>query len=207
MSKKLVIFDMDGTLVNSSLTIINAINFVRSNIGLAPLGDEEILQNINNPNVKSASFYYEADHFTPEHEEWFAEYYSKNHEKEIRLYKGINTLLTTLKQKGYRLAVATNAYKISTMESLKHLNIHNQFDVVICADEVSEAKPNPEMLYYILDRLKLSKDEAIFVGDGERDMVSAERAGIDYLMVNWGFSDYNDAIHNVERLQKIILEF
>jgi len=207
MSKKLVIFDMDGTLVNSSLTIINAINFVRSNIGLAPLGDEEILQNINNPNVKSASFYYEADHFTPEHEEWFAEYYSKNHEKEIRLYKGINTLLTTLKQKGYKLAVATNAYKISTMESLKYLNIHNQFDVVICADEVSEAKPNPEMLYYILDRLKLSKDEAIFVGDGERDMVSAERAGIDYLMVNWGFSDYNDAIHNVERLQKIILEF
>lgn len=207
MSKQLIIFDMDGTLVDSSLTIINAINFVRSNIGLNPLDDEVILQNINNANVNSARFYYGTDHFTPEHEEWFAEYYSKNHEQEIRCYKGIKNLLTTLKLDGYKLAVATNAYRVSAVESLKHLNIYNKFDVVICADEVSQAKPNPQMLYNILHKLNLSKEEAIFVGDGERDLQASQLASIDYLMVNWGFSDYSDAIHSVEMLQKSILEF
>jgi phosphoglycolate phosphatase len=71
---------------------------------------------------------------------------------------------------------------------------------------VSKPKPNPQMLYKILNKLKLSKDKAIFVGDGERDLVASQSAGIDYLMVNWGFSDYSDAIHSVEMLQKSILE-
>jgi len=205
MGKKLVIFDMDGTLVDSSLTIINAINFVRSNIGLNPLDNNQILKNINNPNVKSAEYYYEADHFTLDHEEWFADYYSRNHEKEIRVYDGIENLLITLKLDGYRLAVATNAYRISTLESLKYLNIYHKFDIVICADDVTHSKPHPEMLNTILNRLKISKEEAIFVGDGERDLVASKSAEIDYLMVNWGFSNYNDAIQSVKILQKSIL--
>jgi phosphoglycolate phosphatase len=61
------------------------------------------------------------------------------------------------------------------------------------------------MLNTILNRLKISKEEAIFVGDGERDLVASKSAEIDYLMVNWGFSNYNDAIQSVEILQKSIL--
>ena len=207
MSKKLVIFDMDGTLIDSSLTIVNAINFVRSNLELKPMDEKSILDSINNPEINPAKFYYNAENFTPQHEEWFSDYYSQNHEKEIRFYDGIENLLTTLKLDGYKLAVATNAYRISAIESLKHLNIYEKFDVIACADDVPRAKPHPDMLYFILDKLKLTRDEAIFVGDGERDLLASQNAKIDYLMVNWGFSDYSDAIHSVEKLQQSILEF
>ncbi|NEW61201.1 HAD family hydrolase [Sulfurovum sp. bin170] len=207
MSKKLVIFDMDGTLIDSSLTIVNAINFVRNNLGLKPMEEKLILGSINDPKINPAKFYYDAESFTPKHEEWFSDYYSLNHEKEIRFYDGIDNLLTTLKLDGYRLAVATNAYRVSAIESLKHLDIYEKFDVIACADDVPLAKPHPEMLYKILDELKLTRDEAIFVGDGERDLLASQNAKIDYLMVNWGFSDYSDAIHSVERLQESILEF
>jgi phosphoglycolate phosphatase len=206
MRKKLVIFDMDGTLLDSSLTIVNAINFVRSKIGLDPLDEQVILDNINNPNINSAQFYYETEQFTPQHEEWFSDYYSQNHEQEIRFYKGIENLLITLKLDGYYLAVATNAYRISAVESLKHLKIYEQFDAIACADDVTQAKPHPEMLHHILNRLQIHKDEAIFVGDGERDLLAAQAIEMAYLMVNWGFSDYSDAIHNVEKLQQSILE-
>jgi phosphoglycolate phosphatase len=206
MGKKLVIFDMDGTLLDSSLTIVNAINFVRSKIGLEPLEEKLILKNINNSAIESSKFYYNAERFTPKHEKWFAEYYSKNHKNEIRFYDGIDNLLKILKLNGYKLAVATNAYRVSAIESLKHLNIYNQFDTIACADDVSHPKPHPEMLYRILDDLNLSRDEAIFVGDGERDLYASQNANIDYLMVNWGFSDYSDAIHSVDMLQKSILE-
>lgn len=206
MSKKVVIFDMDGTLLDSSLTIVNAINFVRSKIGLIALDNNIILENINNPHIKSSQFYYGTESFTPKQEEWFSEYYSKNHEHEIRLYHGIENLLILLKLDGYRLAVATNAYRVSAIESLKHLNIYDKFDIVACADDVSKPKPHPQMLYNILKKLKLNIDEAIFVGDGERDLLASQKANIDYLMVAWGFSDYRDAIHSVEKLQESILE-
>jgi phosphoglycolate phosphatase len=204
MGKKLVIFDMDGTLLDSSLTIVNAINFVRSKIGLEPLEEKLILKNINNSAIESSKFYYNAERFTPKHEKWFAEYYSKNHKNEIRFYDGIDNLLAMLKLDGYKLAVATNAYRVSAIESLKHLNIYNKFDTIACADDVSNPKPHPEMLYRILDDLNLSRDEAIFIGDGERDLHASQNANIDYLMVNWGFSDYSDAIHSVDMLQKSI---
>lgn len=206
MSKRVVIFDMDGTLLDSSLTIVNAINFVRSKMKLEALDENLILKNINNPHINSSKFYYDTERFTPKQEEWFSDYYSKNHEQEIRFYDGIENLLTILKLDGYSLAVATNAYRVSAVESLKHLNIYDRFDVVACADDVSKPKPNPEMLYSILKKLELNIEDAIFVGDGERDLLASKSANIDYLMVNWGFSDYSNAIHNVEELQKSILE-
>ena len=102
--------------------------------------------------------------------------------------------------------MATNAYRVSAIESLKHLNIHKSFDAIACADDVPIGKPNPQMLYNILDELNIKKEEALFVGDGERDKMASKNAGIDYLMVSWGFSDYSNAIHSVEILQKRILE-
>jgi len=205
--KKLIIFDMDGTLIDSSLTIVNAINSVRTNLGLNPMDEIDILDNINNPHITPARYFYEVDSFAPEHEEWFSDYYAKNHERELRLYHHIKELLVELKERGFKLAVATNAYRVSTTQSLGHLEVLEYFDAIACHDEVKEGKPHPEMLYKILDQLNISTKDTLFVGDGERDRLASESAQIDYLMVNWGFSDYTeDVFHTVEDLKKAILE-
>ena len=205
-SKKLIIFDMDGTLVDSSLTIVNAINYVRSKLSLSPLKKELVLTKVNDPELNPAIFFYETETFTPQQEEWFSEYYTNNHEKELQLYNGIEQLLKELKERGYLLAVATNAYRGSTLESLSHLNIVDYFTSIACYDDVGRGKPAPDMLEKNLEDTNIKANEAIFIGDSERDLMAANTLNMDYIMINWGFSDYKDAIGSIEKLQEKILE-
>ncbi len=204
--KQLVIFDMDGTLVDSSITIVNAINYVRSKLGLAPLDRELILDKVNDPKLNPALFFYEVESFSEEQEQWFSEYYTNNHEKELELYPGIKELLDELREKNYKLAIATNAYRGSTLESLNHLNVADYFSSIACYDDVGRGKPAPDMLEKNLEDLKLEPKDAIFVGDSERDLMAANSLHMDYIMINWGFSEYDDAIHSVDRLKERILE-
>ncbi len=205
-SKKLVIFDMDGTLVDSSLTIVNAINYVRSKLSLTPLTKEIILTKVNDPELNPALFFYETEEFTPQQEKWFSDYYTNNHEKELQLYDGIEELLKELKKRGYLLAVATNSYRSSTLESLSHLNILEYFSSIACYDDVGRGKPAPDMLEKNLKDTNVKAKDAIFVGDSERDIMAANKLNIDYIMINWGFSEYEDAIHSIDKLKEKILE-
>lgn len=203
--KKVVIFDMDGTLVNSSLTIVNAINHVRGKLNLEPLNSETILNKVNDPKLNPAKYFYKTDKFTPQHERWFSDYYTKNHERELILYDEILELLESLRERGFRLALATNAYRKSTLESLSYLQILDYFESIACFDDVGRGKPAPDMLEKNLKDLKATAEETIFVGDSERDMLAAKSANIDYIMINWGFSDYKNAIHKVSDLKKELL--
>ncbi len=202
MKKRAVIFDLDGTLQDSSPAIANAINYVRKRLGLPPLPAEKILSKVNDPHLNAAEYFYESERFEPVHETWFSEYFSRHHTEQIRLYDGIRELLEWLKSRGCLLAVATNAYRRSTLESLKHLGIRGFFDAVVSYDDVGRGKPAPDMLLEILRSLHLRPEEAVFVGDGERDRLAAEAAGIDFLLVDWGFSDHAGAIADVEALAK-----
>jgi phosphoglycolate phosphatase len=205
MSQKLIIFDMDGTLVNSSLTIANAINYVRKNLGYAPMEQAYILKRVNDHTLNPAQTFYHTRKFEPHHEQWFSEYYTKNHENELVLYDGIKELLEKLKEQGYKLAVATNAYRGSTIESLSHLSVYDYFDAIACYDDVPQGKPHPDMLYKILEELEHPKESSLFIGDGPRDEMASKRADIPYIMVDWGFTEHNDAVRSVEDLKKILL--
>jgi phosphoglycolate phosphatase len=205
MSQKLVIFDMDGTLVNSSITIANAINYVRKNLGFEPMSQEYILKRVNDHTLNPAQTFYHTKTFEPDHEKWFSEYYTKNHENELVLYDGIKELLESLKAQGHALAVATNAYRGSTIESLTHLGVYDHFDAIACYDDVRQGKPHPDMLYKILDELDHSKDKALFIGDGPRDEMASKRAEIPYIMVDWGFTEHSDAVRSVDDLRRMLL--
>ncbi len=205
MNQKLIIFDMDGTLINSSLTIANAINYVRKNLGFAPMDQKEILRMVNDHTLNPAKTFYHAEAFDADHERWFSEYYTRNHEKELVLYDGIKEMLDLLKEEGYALAVATNAYRGSTIESLTHLNVYDHFDAIACYDDVEKGKPYPDMLYKILDELDHSNDKSIFIGDGPRDEAASKNADIPYLMVDWGFTEHTNAVRSVDELKEILL--
>jgi phosphoglycolate phosphatase len=204
-TKELIIFDMDGTLVNSSLTIANAINYVRQNLGFEPMEQEYILKLVNDHTINPAQTFYHARAFDRDHERWFSEYYTKNHANELVLYEGIKELLEALKHSGFSLAVATNAYRGSTIESLTHLDVHHLFDGIACYDDVPQGKPHPDMLHKILDELGHSSPKALFIGDGPRDELASKRANIDYIMVDWGFTDHADAVRSVNDLHNMLL--
>ena len=196
---------MDGTLVNSSITIANSINYVRQNLSLDPMEQSEILTLVNDHTINPAQVFYEAEAFNAEHEKWFSEYYSQNHMNELVLYDGIREMLQQLKNRGHTLGVATNAYRVSTIESLTHLEIHDIFDGIACYDDVPNGKPHPDMLHKLLDELEHTHHESIFIGDGPRDELAAQRADMDYIMVDWGFTDHSDALSTVDELHRILL--
>jgi len=202
MSKRLVIFDMDGTLTDSSRVIANAINFVRKRLGLSAMDPALIIPKINDPHLNAAEYFYESERFEPRHESWFAEYYTAHHQEELELYPGIKALLAWLRNRGCLLAVATNAYRRSTLETLRHLEILEYFDAVASYDDVPRGKPAPDMLWKILEALECRPEEALFIGDGERDRMAAEASGIDFILVDWGFdAPRHSAVASVEELK------
>ena len=201
--KTTLIFDMDGTLVDSSVVISGAINHVRKNLGLAKMDREKILYAVNDIHTHSPSYFYEAEAFTDNHITWFQEYYTDKHFKELRLYDGVKEMLEKLSHK-YQLSLATNAYRLSALQSLGHLEIENYFDIILCADEVSISKPNPEMIVKILEHFEVAPHKAIMIGDSLKDKEAATAAGVETILVDWGFSDLEDACREVGELEKLL---
>jgi len=188
---KLIIFDMDGTLIDSGNVIANTINFVRRNIGLKELEKEHLLKSINNPDINPAEFFYGTQHFTDEQTKLFSEYYHKNCINDIRLYDGIEDILSELFGV-FKLSVATNASTIFAQKMLRHLKIEHFFETVIGADKVDNPKPKPDMLLKIIEMLNTKKEKTLLVGDSHKDLLAAQNAGIKSIMVNWGFTDFKD---------------
>lgn len=190
---------MDGTLIDSSEVISNAINHVRKNLNLAPMPKEVILKAVNDMHTHSPSFFYEAKEFEERHLVWFQEHYDHYHDKEVALYEGIRELLDRAKDK-FRLALATNAYRKSTLQLLGFVNITDYFDLVVAADDVSVSKPDPEMIVKILRHFELDPKEAIMIGDSLKDQEAAKAAGVETILVDWGFSDLEDACRDISQL-------
>jgi phosphoglycolate phosphatase len=194
---------MDGTLIDSSVVIVNAINYVRSRLSLPPMDSKFIVSCINNTNIHGPSIFYDSQHYTKEQEVWFQEYYTDNHDKDIALYNGIKELLDELKLT-HKMSVATNAYELSAKQTLKAAKISNYFDIVMAADIVKKAKPHREMIDKIVSYYGGDYDEFIMIGDGERDIMAAKNAGIDSILVDWGFTKHKNAIQDVNELKKIL---
>ena len=201
--KTTIIFDMDGTLIDSSLVISNAINHVRGKLGLAPMSKDKILYAVNDMHIHSPSYFYEAEEFEQRHIVWFQEYYTDYHDKEVVLYEGILALLDKVKNR-YKLSLATNAYRQSTLQLLGFVDITHYFDIIVCADDVPESKPHPEMIEKILKHFDEEPHRAIMIGDSLKDKEAASRAGVDTILVDWGFSDLEDACREVGELEKLL---
>jgi len=207
----LLIFDLDGTLVDSSVTLVNAINYVRANKGLPPMAAEEIMHGITTPGTHMPHYFYGIEKIESDYEELFKAYYSAHHERELRLFEGVEEMLKHLLQKGYTLALATNGYRDSTFEALKHLNLERFFDRVVCFDDVENGKPAPDMLLYLLQIYGIGTTDALFIGDSERDKLAAKSAHIEFLQVDFGHNNKNvftspsELIKEIEKRRRDVL--
>ena len=207
---KVVIFDMDGTLIDSQHDITVSINHVRRlHHDLAPLSSREVVDAINGTQRNLAELFYGTPRYRDEDRELFEAHYHEQCVLNPVLYEGVAELLELLTGHGARLSVATNAPSRFARRMLEHLGVNHRFDHIFGADMVRNPKPDREMLHGILQRYGFDalSDRAWMVGDNAKDMEAARNAGIDGIFAAWGFSSEGrgDAVaHRPEKVLEII---
>lgn len=186
-----VIFDMDGTLLNTLEDLTDAVN-----VGLAsknyPARDlEEIRQFVGNGVQVLLEKAVPED--TPEADmkaclAVFKEYYAKHWQDKTKPYDGIRELLAALKERNIKTAVISNKYDEAVLQLCRDY-FPGSFDSARGERSGIPRKPAPDGVYSILEELGTAKENAIYVGDSEVDMETAHNAGLTSVGVTWGFRE------------------
>jgi phosphoglycolate phosphatase len=207
---RVVIFDMDGTLIDSQYDITLSINHVRrEHYGLGPLTSDYVVAAINRYQRNLAKLFYDTEEYHARDRDLFEAHYHEQCVQNPRLYDGVEPLLRRMQEEGIRLAVATNAPGKFAVRILEHLGVAECFEEILGADMVEKPKPDKAMLAKILDRFgyRQGRDLGWMVGDNSKDMEAAVNAGIESVFVTWGFATEGSGDHVIDKphhLQRII---
>lgn len=186
-----IIFDCDGTLLNTLTDLGNAVNYVLKSNNLPTRSESEIKTALGNgvahlmreslpPNTSDTDF----ETYLGE----FKEYYGKHLQDYTAPYEGILEVLDTLGAKGYKLAIVSNKIQ----EGITPLNkeyFGNRLPVAIGERPNLQRKPAPDMVLQALKELESTQEESIYIGDSEVDVATAHNSGLLCIGVTWGFRD------------------
>ncbi|MBI4239726.1 HAD family hydrolase [Candidatus Uhrbacteria bacterium] len=213
---KVILFDVDGTLMDTTDFMENAVRLTLDHFKLPQPSTEELFTRMNN-NANGMCLY--AQEHLPDLTD--QQYWAVDHamqEKSVHLcslYDGIVDLLATLRMHQYALAVVTNRTLKTVIPSLKNTGIHDYFSHVVSSDDTEDRwtlfKPHPRILEIALERLGVVSKNACIVGDTHSDIQAGKNAGITTIGATYGFvgrdiSAYNPdyVIHSPEELLAIL---
>ena len=193
-----VIFDMDGTLIDSQNDITASINYVRdTNYSLAPLTSDFVVEAINRDQRNLAQLFYNTEEYQDNDRIIFEAHYHKQCTESAIIYEGIKELIVELYERGIKMGVATNAPSQFAIRMLEHVDIAQYFERIVGADMVALPKPDPEMLQMTLEHVLFDSkvDKAYMVGDNSKDIEAGFRAGATSVFATWGFSPEGHGDH------------
>ena len=191
---KLLIFDWDGTLIDSQHGIVSCMKSAMRDVGLPVLNDDEIQNIIGLGLYEAITTLYPnvtEDHYTKLVDRYRHHFLSM---EQSLPFEGVPAALNQLYAQGYVMAVATGKGRVGLERALQSIQFGHVFKATRCADE-TQSKPHPQMLYEILDELQVSAESALMVGDTEYDLAMAQSAEVDCVAVSYG-------VHDIERLHQ-----
>ncbi len=212
MKTRLVIFDLDGTLMNAYPAVYRSVNFTVTKFGFAPIthqtikrtvgwGDRHLLQSfIGDKNLDAALKVYRRHHAIALRQD-------------TKLLPGALKILQYLHSNGLKMAVASNRPTKFSLIALRYLKIDHFFDEILCGDKVVHPKPAPDILKMILKKLKVFSTEALYVGDMGIDILTGRRARVKTLAVASGSNTATElaalrplaVVDNVLEVKKFLL--
>jgi len=181
-----VLFDLDGTLVDSVELIMAAYRHTMQRC-LGHVPPEELwLAGLGTP-LRQQLHEFARD--AEQHEQMrltFRDYSNIHHDQMVRSYDGIAELLGELQRRSLKLALVTSKHRASSLRAFRVAGLTGFFEVLVCADDVERHKPDPLPVVRALEGLGSSAERALFVGDSPHDMVAGRRAGVSTAAACWG---------------------
>lgn len=189
MKYKAVIFDMDGTILNTLEDLKNATNYSLRQFGMPERSLEEVRMFVGNGIRKLVERAVPAG--TSEEKivqvfDVFLEYYEIHSADNTSPYPGILELVEKLKKSGIKTAVSTNKADVPAQE-LGREYFNGIFDLIVGQQDGLKVKPAPDSVNKILSILDIQKKDAIYIGDSDVDVQTAKNSGLDFIGVSWGF--------------------
>ena len=192
---ELIIFDLDGTLVDSAKDIMIANNKTLEKFGYKPISFKSVKhiigQGIRVNIIRSLKMQNVKINKKKENEmyDFFFSFYKKNLYVKSKIYGGLNSFLKNLKKQGYKLAVCSNKLEALTKIVLKKTKLLKYFDFVAGGDTFAHRKPHPSVLNNIIKNFKINKNNVLFIGDSEHDYHSALNSNIKFCLKTKGFTN------------------
>ena len=192
-----VLFDLDGTLVDSAPDLAGAGNEMRVQRGLAPLPLARFRPHVGSGARGMLGIALEV---TPQHEEFaalrdeFLARYERRLTRESRVFDDILPLLDALEARALRWGIVTNKATLYTLPVVSGLALAQRAAVVICGDTTPHAKPHPAPLLEAARRLQVVPSNCIYVGDDLRDIQAGRGAGMRTIAAAWGYLGQGEAI-------------
>ena len=188
-----VIFDLDGTLLDTLDDLAAAINVALDTCGFPMRTREEVRAFVGNGVAKLVDRAVPEGTVSPEKEKvlkTFKEYYSAHSRNLTRPYPGIPELVEALGEYGIRMAIVSNKFQ-TAVEELNTYYFRERIPVASGENEAAgiRKKPAPDMVFSALKRLGSEPAHALYIGDSEVDVETAAAAGMDCLLVSWGFRE------------------
>ena len=226
MTQKLtILFDLDGTLIDTAPDLMNAHNHVMNKFGYETRSTEEI-RNLVGKGAESMigrSMWNQAkkelkkiddDKIKSEMVKEFIDYYGKNIANESKLIKGVGEFLIWCKNNNISMAVCTNKTEHLAVDLLKKIKIYDYFEYVAGYNTFEYCKPDPRHLTTTIEILNGNKNKSIMIGDSETDANAAKDAEIPMILLKYGYTEklsneiyHNHLVKDFVGIEKIVSEY
>lgn len=188
VSIQLIIFDLDGTLVDSSHDIRTAVNVAFEPYGCRPITVEETRELVGEGVTVLIEKVMALESLDADRETLvsrFLSYYSEHLIELTSVYAGVEEALASLSS--YRKAVVSNKREDLCLRTLRELGLSAYFDIVVGSETAAAKKPSPVPIYYVLEKMDIHPENAVIVGDSTYDVEAGRSAGIRTVAVTYGY--------------------
>ena len=186
----LVLFDLDGTLVDSAPDLCASLNRIRRSENLAPLPYNVLREYAGSGArglLKIGFDITDQDPRFPELKERFLSDYQNHCAEKVCCFDGIEQTLEEIEQAGWQWGVVTNKFSNFTVPIMKKLGLYERACVIISGDETGKLKPHPDNMLVALNKMRALPQETPYVGDDIRDSKVAQTLGMPFAAATWGY--------------------